>query len=481
MTMEERHKARHAIRDKRAGGIGLGVLETKSKHFKAPVSAGSSASPRRASCPSATRCELSPPATESQDTDPGRRTSNVSDSIGFLSNQPSDQWSSPQEMQGSDLTTNYLNSQLNYQGTSQIPNMYMDQSPGFYEIGNMYHDMTFDLVHFNVTGFSQQLPDYRPASQALPDGTVQAPNNEGQLLSLAPSLMNNGALNQRDTEPQFTAVPGQSPSTMKVSIENVRQDERMSEDAAEDVIRTPIVDSIFSINTRPNLSRSKSPTVSASSLPPYSTFDSRPPEAQHETEEIRRSHSFTSEKFQFLSLTSEKRDEVLEFIADIGPVRPDGTLIDGDSPDFSLKNMQIYLDLFFEFFNTSYPLIHIATLDISDTDPIALLSLMLLGATYKDKDAHQLSVCLYDAIVPYILSGLLSGPVPDLAILQAFLVLECYGMYRAGPYQRENAILIHGLLLNVRSLSLRPYIELNWEVNPKNIPIPRSSTHHTSR
>ncbi|KAN0096384.1 Fungal specific transcription factor domain containing protein [Hyaloscypha variabilis] len=57
-------------------------------------------------------------------------------------------------------------------------------------------------------------------------------------------------------------------------------------------------------------------------------------------------------------------------------------------------------------------------------------------------------------MVPYILSGLLSGPVPDLAILQTFLVLECYGMYRAGPYQRENAILIHGLLLNsIRRIS----------------------------
>ena len=382
----------------------------------------------------------------------------MSDSIGFLSNQPSDQWNSPQQMQGSELTTDYLNSQLSYQGTSQMPNMYMDQSPGFYEIGNMYHDMTFDLVHFNVTGFAQQ-PDYRPsATQALADGTVQASNSEGQLLSLAPSLMNNDALNQQGTESQFAAVPGLSPGTMKVSIENVRQDERMSEDAAEDVIRTPIVESIFSVNGTPNPSRSKSPAVT-SSLTTCSTSDSRPPETQPAIEEIRRSLSFTSEKFQFLSLTSEKRDEVLEFIADIGPVRPDGTLIDGDSPGFSLENMQIYLDLFFEFFNTSYPLIHVATLDISDTDPIALLSLMLLGATYKDKDAHQLSVCLYDAIVPYILSGLLSGPVPDLAILQAFLVLECYGMYRAGPYQRENAILIHGLLLNV---SLLPSWKFCW-------------------
>jgi hypothetical protein len=58
-------------------------------------------------------------------------------------------------------------------------------------------------------------------------------------------------------------------------------------------------------------------------------------------------------------------------------------------------------------------------------------------------------VCLYDAIIPYILNNLLSSPIVELSILQAFLILECYGMYRAGPYQRENAILLHGVMLNV--------------------------------
>lgn len=98
---------------------------------------------------------------------------------------------------------------------------------------------------------------------------------------------------------------------------------------------------------------------------------------------------------------------------------------------------------------------HVATLDINVTDPIALLSMILSGATYKDKDSHQLSVCLYDAIILYILSSLLGSPVPDLSILQAFLILECYGMYRAGSHQRGNANLIYGLLLNVRVLGIR--------------------------
>ena len=108
-----------------------------------------------------------------------------------------------------------------------------------------------------------------------------------------------------------------------------------------------------------------------------------------------------------LSVTDDKREELLDILAEIRPVQPDGSLLDGYSGDFSLENMQTCLDLFLEHFNTSYPLIHVATLDVRDADPIALLTMMLLGATYKDKDAHQLSVCLYDAIIPYILNKLI--------------------------------------------------------------------------
>jgi Fungal specific transcription factor domain len=443
VTLKERHKARHAIRDKRAGGAGLGVLETKSKHFKAASTSGSVSppSPRRTPSSSTARCQLSPPVTDPPEADQSRRASNVSDSVPFLSHQHSEHWSSPPELQGSELTTDYLNSQLTYPNNSQMANMYVEQSSGLYEIGNMYHDMTFDLVHFNVTGFAPQLPDYRPSAvQPLAEEASQSPSSaEGQLLSLVPSPMNNHSIMQHEADAHFSGVSNLSQNALKVGNENVRRDERMTEDAAENVIRTPIVESIFSATSPTSEDRSHTMT---SLLPAYHAPESALNESQATAQEVQRSHIFTS----------EKRDEVLEFIADIGPVRPDGTPIDGNSPDFSLENLQTYLDLFFEFFNTSYPLIHVATLDINDTDPIALLSLMLLGATYKDKDAHQLSVCLYDAIVPYILSGLLSGPVPDLAILQAFLVLECYGMYRAGPYQRENAILIHGLLLNVRAV-----------------------------
>lgn len=155
-----------------------------------------------------------------------------------------------------------------------------------------------------------------------------------------------------------------------------------------------------------------------------------------------------------LELLPGKRIEILELLTEIRPVYPNGSLVDGKTSELSFQSMQEYLDMFLQYFNSTYPMVHIPTLDITTAEPILLLSMITLGATYKNKDSHQLSVCLYDAIVPYILSGLMSIPIPDLSTLQAFLILECYGMYRAGPYQRENAILVHTLLFSVSLVDL---------------------------
>jgi hypothetical protein len=150
-----------------------------------------------------------------------------------------------------------------------------------------------------------------------------------------------------------------------------------------------------------------------------------------------------------LHLTETKRREILELINDMRPVYPNGTSIDESTADLSLAQMQDYLDLFFATFNSCYPMIHTPTLEVLDAEPLFLLSLIVFGATYKEKEDHQLSVCLYDAMTPYIMSGLSGTKVPDLSILQAFMVLECYGMYRAGAYQRENSIIMHTFLFNV--------------------------------
>ncbi|PVH74229.1 hypothetical protein DL98DRAFT_468144 [Cadophora sp. DSE1049] len=398
-----RHKARHVSRDRKAGGDGLGILDTKRKHLRhmrsrAASEGGSVQSQQSQQSRSRSQALLSPLSSGPHDTGTARISHDNGDT----------HTSSPSQ-------TDFFDPQLSFTHTTQSSamNNILDQSPGIFEIGNMYHDLTFDLVHFNVTGFATQHNEV--PSRPDPLDPLESSSNQAadQYLSSAHVRGHDEAARQMQS-----AIP--------TAAGNLNSDEATSQHL--DVHGGALI--------RPTQNETD----------PHESHGRRGQTSNPEGGFIRRTGP--------VAISQEKREELLEFIAEMRPVCPDGTLIDGDSQDFSLENMQTYLDLFLEYFNTSYPLLHVPTLEMSELDPIALLSFIILGATYKDKSAHQLSVCLYDAIIPYILSGLLSSPVPDLSILQAFLVLECYGMYRAGPYQRENAILIHCLLLNsIRRIS----------------------------
>lgn len=319
---------------------------------------------------------------------------------------------------------------------SSIVYYFTDHFAGDYDIGDMYHDMSFDEVHFNVMGFTPQQIDLRnPACTYYTESTTPVP--EYRVTQIVPYQT------WEPPQPLFFERQEVQISPTVVREQWQRDDcgifDQSTYDAAALLIAT---------------SRSQHKSTA---LPiPENGVESLLPTGQPDAIE-HPSNTRTIDNVQPpLRITTEKQRELVDFLAEIRPIRPDGTLIDGNSSEVSLANLQAYLDLFFKYFNTSYPLIHTPTLDINATDVGALSSFILLGATYRDKDAHQLSVCLYNAIVPYILNTQLCSPVPDLAILQALLVLECYGMYRAGPYQRENAILIHGMLLNVNILVANP-------------------------
>lgn len=86
------------------------------------------------------------------------------------------------------------------------------------------------------------------------------------------------------------------------------------------------------------------------------------------------------------------RAQMLDLIDIIQPMAPDGSLVMRDNPLLSLSCLQTYCDLFFTRFNTVYPLIHMSTFDPSNIDTLLLTSVLLLGATYGEKDAHQLAV-----------------------------------------------------------------------------------------
>ncbi|CAZ83947.1 unnamed protein product [Tuber melanosporum] len=62
----------------------------------------------------------------------------------------------------------------------------------------------------------------------------------------------------------------------------------------------------------------------------------------------------------------------------------------------SISALQDYLDLFFSRFNHSYPLLHRPSFDPSNVNTLLLVSVLMLGATYGGKDAHQMAVRVHD-------------------------------------------------------------------------------------
>ncbi|KAJ4288062.1 hypothetical protein N0V90_012079 [Kalmusia sp. IMI 367209] len=157
------------------------------------------------------------------------------------------------------------------------------------------------------------------------------------------------------------------------------------------------------------------------------------------------------------------RAQMLDLIDIIQPVAPDGSLVMRDNPLLSLSCLQTYCDLFFTRFNTAYPLVHMSTFDPSSVDTLLLTSVLLLGATYGEKDAHQLAVCIHDVLRPQIFANAGFSAKPDLWVLQTILLVECFGKSRAGQKQHDMSHLFHGLLINLirRSdcQSIKPNLE----------------------
>ncbi len=142
------------------------------------------------------------------------------------------------------------------------------------------------------------------------------------------------------------------------------------------------------------------------------------------------------------------RNQILDLVVRARPRTPEGLEIARDHPLLSLSSMQNYLDLFFSRFNVAYPLLHQATFDPSQTEPLLLLAVLLLGATYScEKAIHRLAVCIHDIMRPQIFQHPAFTATPELWMLQTILLVECFGKSRAGQKQHDMAHLFHGLLI----------------------------------
>ncbi|KAL4936963.1 hypothetical protein BDV06DRAFT_232907 [Aspergillus oleicola] len=148
-------------------------------------------------------------------------------------------------------------------------------------------------------------------------------------------------------------------------------------------------------------------------------------------------------------INDDARRGILTLVAQSPPVDIHGQPLNLDSPLLSLSALQSYSDLFFLRFNTTYPLIHTATFDPSTIEPVFLASILSMGATYSSREAHQLAVGIHDSLRNQLFCHGAFSPQPDLWVLQAMLLIDCFGKTRAGPKQRERAQLFHCVLIKL--------------------------------
>ncbi|PYH80964.1 MFS general substrate transporter [Aspergillus uvarum CBS 121591] len=148
-------------------------------------------------------------------------------------------------------------------------------------------------------------------------------------------------------------------------------------------------------------------------------------------------------------LSGEARQGLLDLVARNPPSGLHGKPTPLDSALLSLSALQQYCDLFFTRFNATYPLIHAPTFNPNTVDPILLGAILSMGATYSSREAHQLAVGIHDFLRPQLFCHLDFSPQPPLWILQAMLLIDCFGKMRAGPKQRERAQLFHCVLIKL--------------------------------
>ncbi|KAM5349671.1 hypothetical protein ACJ41O_006176 [Fusarium nematophilum] len=165
--------------------------------------------------------------------------------------------------------------------------------------------------------------------------------------------------------------------------------------------------------------------------------------------EADRPFSMLSKAIPTPQIDEHTRNRLLQLVDATGPCLPNTRTSLWEEPLLSVKALQGYLNLYFTRFNTVYPLIHLATFDVSHAEPLHLLSMLLLGATYSSKEAHQLAIRIHDVMRPSIFSHAGFSPRPELWTLQTILLVECFGKSRAGQKQHDMSHLFHGLLINL--------------------------------
>ncbi|KAI8711589.1 C2H2-type domain-containing protein [Fusarium sp. LHS14.1] len=464
----KRHMDRHVQKDLEAGGPGCGVLDTRKRSWKAPD--GSVVEKRPCFRPETQQIpspESEPPESsgEQQDQQQSAIEYWAQDSDHPGDNGEHSDWPQPGDLglevhnceplglqSVSQLDYSFQASTLAQQGdhTGQLSESWDDAidpnldpsllSGAMLDVAQLDYDQIFQpdtASSFNMpytTALDYNwLFDMKGTQTSLinlPDKTSQleqAPSFQEALFTISPESMDSSQLwpERRDSQPvseelnnmQQLPLPSTNQSTHSASSELVPK-------TAKKPVR-------------------RGRRTSTALVGPVDGGDQSTPN------DIDRPFSLLSRRPVLPQINETVRKRLLQIIEATNPCLPESHHPLSNEPLLSVQSLQNYLDLYFTRFNTAYPLIHLPTFDANTAEPLHLLSILLLGATYSNKDAHQLAVRIHDVMRPSIFAHAGFSPRPELWTLQTILLVECFGKSRAGQKQHDMSHLFHGLLINL--------------------------------
>ncbi|KAI1775776.1 fungal-specific transcription factor domain-containing protein [Hypoxylon cercidicola] len=429
----ERHLNRHKQKDEEAGGEGSGTLNTRKRMWKDLDG----------------RIVQKKP-TENQALDNNNLGAPFASGSGVegpisppVSSHNSDLPSDSDPTQAS-----FVNDHSILQGYSLSTGQFDSQGPGNYwiptetshprSIASPYFDINYDEVFQPDTANSFNMPY---TTQVNYDWLFSLNNNYSDPTPYVPTT----------SLASYSCGMQQQPASMSLGRAELSPEDGPYDSSTTESSLTPIASLDYS-RSRASTQNVTSPSISPGIAPSLSAVAKQGSPGSPEgalVAEFERPLATLRSSNRLPSIDEFTYAQVLETIKTARPLAPNGSLLDTNHPLLSHLSLQSYCDLYFTKFNTAYPLIHQATFEPSQKEPLLLLSIILLGATYAEKDAHQLAVCIHDVIRPAIFSHASFDAKPDLWMLQTILLVECFGKSRAGLKQHDMSHLFHGMLINL--------------------------------
>ncbi|KAF4125872.1 Fungal specific transcription factor domain [Geosmithia morbida] len=475
----KRHMDRHRQKDLEAGGLGFGVLDTRKRAWKAPDGSivdkrpcrNSEGNNRSSSTgrPQRRYQEPSPDAESSQDaSSPSPSLSQQAVHTGLEHTQPQPPVLSRNQPQQKLAAAENLDASLGLPvsaGGSYNPYIgFTDTSQQGDTVLGPFVDSWFDqcqptLADLNIYGDYEQIFQPDTASSFNMPYTTAVDYNWLFNANALPRQFNQD-IHVTSAEEQTIGIqePQQRPQhpIYALSPESMGRTgpcSDMSSDRRHSTVEAEMRPDSISQVTPGAQEPQKSTQIPVSSPSPQ--VGARRPGARWPLKyqplpvEMERPLSTIQDNIPLPRLNDSIRGSLLSIIEVANPHLPDPRVPLREDPNLTTESLQTWLDLYFTRFNTMYPLIHLATFNPETAEPLLLLSLLLLGATYSHKDAHQLAVCIHDVIRSRIFSHAGFSPQPPLWTLQTILLVECFGKSRAGQKQHDMSHLFHGLLINL--------------------------------